>query len=145
MYTILERGDIIKQFDQEVKKAFPQVHEYNVIIFGSFLSEEYSQGSDIDIAVFSLNSILMRKLYWFTVEYFERLNIDCDVIEIRLSDSQYIAVNAILDHKYEITDYVPEELIKYIKNMVRIYGNNPMKYSINKLCEEVESNGSSWR
>jgi len=110
---------------------------YNILIFGSFLTERYSENSDIDIGVFSLESGLTFRLYNFTKDYFEQLEIDSDVIRMHLSDSQYLNISIILSQQYAVTDYCPAELISYTKRLLEQYGTNPQAAIVRELRQEA--------
>lgn len=56
MHSIEQRTQVVEAFARELKKLFPQTNQYNVLIFGSFLTERFTEASDIDIGSFSLNS-----------------------------------------------------------------------------------------
>lgn len=123
--TYSERLKMVDDFAEAIKKKYPQINRYNILIFGSFLTERYSENSDIDIGIFSLESGLAFRLYNFTKDYFEHLGIDGDVIRIHLFDSQYINISIILSQQYAVTDYCPAELISYVKRMLEQYGASP--------------------
>lgn len=132
-----ERLQIVEKFAQAVKTQFPQVDRYNILIFGSFLTERYSSDSDIDIGIFSLTPGIGFRLYSYTKEYFDNLGIPSDVVRMRLLDSQYINVSIVLGQRYAVTDYCPEELTDYTKNMIEKYGNNPQQMIVYQMRQEV--------
>jgi len=135
--TYAERLKIVDDYAKAIKKKYPQINRYNILIFGSFLTERYSENSDIDIGVFSLESGLTFRLYNFTKDYFEQLEIDIDVIRMHLSDSQYLNISIILSQQYAVTDYCPAELISYTKRMLEQYGTNPQAAIVRELRQEA--------
>ena len=132
-----ERVQVVEKFAQAVKTQFPQVDRYNILVFGSFLTERYSSDSDIDIGVFSLSPGIGFRLYSFTKEYFDNLGIPSDVVRMRLLDSQYINMSIVLGQQYAVTDYCPQELIDYTKNMIEKYGDNPQEAILHKMRQEA--------
>lgn len=132
-----ERRKIVEEYANAVKKEFPCTGEYNVLVFGSFLTERCEPDSDIDIGILSLNPGLTFRIYAFTKEYFERLRIDCDVIRMRLVKTQYINISIVTGHTYAATDYCPEELISYMKQMLEEYGDSPQETIVKAMREEV--------
>lgn len=125
--TYAERIKIVEDYASAVRRKYPQTEQYNVLVFGSFLTDRYSDDSDIDIGVFSLIPNLTYRLYAFTKDYFEEIGLRNDVVRMRLSELQYINLAIILGQKYAVTDYCPEELIDYTKKMLDKYGDNPQE------------------
>lgn len=125
--TYSERLQIVEKFAHNVRIQFPQADQYNVLIFGSFLTERYSEDSDIDIGVFSLAPGLSFRIYSYIKEYFDKLEIPSDVVRMRLADSQYINLSIVLGQQYAVTEYCPWELIDYTKRMLEKYGENPQE------------------
>lgn len=144
MYHKEQRERIIQDMEQSLTKEFPQTNQYNVLIFGSFLTDRYHEDSDIDIGVFSLDERLMFQIYMYLCDYFDNMNIDHDIIRMVLDENQYINVNIILYHEREVTDYCPEELIEYTRKMVDLYGTNPMETIRKKIVQEVGLNDNNW-
>lgn len=126
MYSMEQREKIIQEMEQSLKGEFPQTNQYNVLVFGSFLTDRYHEDSDIDIGVFSLDERLMFQIYMYLCDYLDKLGIEYDIVRMILDENQYINVNIILYHERELTDYCPEELINYTRKMVDLYGTNPM-------------------
>lgn len=134
---LLERNQIVEQYACAIRKLYPQTDRYNILIFGSFLTERYSKSSDIDIGIFSLIPGLSFRLYSFTKDYFDKLNIPNDVVRMRLVKSQYINIPIITGQKYAVTEYCPTELINYIKQMITQYGDNPQEIAVKQMRQEV--------
>ncbi|WP_277405541.1 nucleotidyltransferase family protein [Lacrimispora xylanisolvens] len=114
--TVTERLKVVEDFAAAIKQKYPQTDQYNVLIFGSFLTERYTYESDIDIGIFSMIPGLTFRLYSFTKDYFDQLNIDSDVVRMNLSESQYINISIVTGQKFAVTDYCPESLIDYTKD-----------------------------
>lgn len=144
MYSMEQREKIVQEMEQSIKGQFPQTNQYNVLIFGSFLTDRYHEGSDIDIGVFSLDERLMFRIYIYLCDYLDALGIKYDIIRMRLDENQYINVNIILYHERELTDYCPEELIDYTRKMIDLYGTNPMDAIRKKIVQEVGLNDNDW-
>lgn len=144
MYSMEQREKIIQEMEQSLKGEFPQTNQYNVLIFGSFLTDRYHEDSDIDIGVFSLDERLMFQIYMYLCDYLDKLGIKYDIVRMILDEDQYINVNIILYHERELTDYCPEELINYTRKMVDLYGTNPMDAIRKKIVQEVGLNDNDW-
>lgn len=144
MYSMEQREKIIQEMEQSLKGEFPQTNQYNVLIFGSFLTDRYHEDSDIDIGVFSLDERLMFQIYMYLCDYLDKLGIKYDIVRMILDENQYINVNIILYHERELTDCCPEELINYTRKMVDLYGTNPMDAIRKKIVQEVGLNDNDW-
>lgn len=135
--TVSERLKIVEAFAEAIKREFPQMDQYNILIFGSFLTEQYTEESDIDIGIFSLVPAFAFRLYSFTKDYFEELGIDSDVVRMKLSESQYINISIVTGQQYAVTEYCPNVLIEYIKNMIAYYGNSPQEVVVRQMRQEA--------
>lgn len=135
--TVSERLKVVEDFATAIRHEYPQTDQYNVLIFGSFLTERYADESDIDIGIFSMIPGLTFRLYSFTKDYFDQLNIDSDVVRMNLSESQYINISIVTGQKFAVTDYCPESLIDYTKKMIGCYGDNPQEMIVKQLRQEV--------
>lgn len=135
--TVSERLKVVEDFAAAIRQKYPQTDQYNVLIFGSFLTERYTDESDIDIGIFSMMPGLTFRLYSFTKDYFDQLNIDSDVVRMKLSESQYINISIVTGQKYAVTDYCPEMLIDYTKKMIARYGDNPQEMIMKQMRQEA--------
>lgn len=135
--TAEERLRIVENYAAAVKQKYPQTDQYNILVFGSYLTERYTECSDIDIGIFSLIPGLSFRLYSFTKEYFDRLGIANDVIRMKLSDSQYINISIVTGQRYAVTDYCPAELIEYVKKMISMYGESPQETVVRNMRREM--------
>lgn len=134
---ISKRRKIAEDYAGAVRAEYPQTEQYNILLFGSFLTERYTAESDIDIGIFSFIPGLSFRLYSFTKDYFEQLGIECDVVRMRLLESQYINISIITGQTYAVTEYCPQELIDYTKKMIARYGENPQKTAVMQMRQEV--------
>jgi len=135
--TVSERLKVVEDFAAAIRQKYPQTDQYNVLIFGSFLTERYTDESDIDIGIFSMMPGLTFRLYSFTKDYFDQLDIDSDVVRMKLSESQYINISIVTGQKYAVTDYCPEMLIDYTKKMIARYGDNPQEMIVKQMRQEA--------
>lgn len=135
MLSLEERKQLVLRFSEDVKAEFPQTDQYNILIFGSFLTENYTEHSDIDLAVVSEDARLMHRVRDYVLDYFEKEKLLCDVIEISFEEEKAVNLEAILTHYETVTDYVPEILIEYAKKLIELYGYHPMK----KVCENISA------
>ena len=135
--TVSERLKVVEDFAAAIRQKYQQTDQYNVLIFGSFLTERYTDESDIDIGIFSMIPGLTFRLYSFTKDYFDQLDIDSDVVRMKLSESQYINISIVTGQKYAVTDYCPEMLIDYTKKMIARYGDNPQEMIVKQMRQEA--------
>ena len=135
--TFSERLKVVEDFAAAIRQKYTQTDQYNVLIFGSFLTERYTDESDIDIGISSMIPGLTFRLYSFTKDYFDQLDIDSDVIRMKLSESQYINISIVTGQKYAVTDYCPEILIDYTKSMIARYGDNPQEMIVKQMRQEA--------
>lgn len=135
--TVSERLRVVEDFAAAIRQMYPQTDQYNVLIFGSFLTERYTDESDIDIGIFSMIPGFTFRLYSFTKDYFDQLDIDSEVVRMKLSESQYINISIVTGQKYAVTDYCPEILIEYTKKMIARYGDNPQKMIVKQMRQEA--------
>ena len=137
MFDLMQRSKIVGRFEIDIKFQFPQVDRYNVLIFGSFLTEKFHESSDIDVGIFTLDNRLMSQLFLFVLDYFKELDIPCDVVKMYMDYDQYINTSIILYHNRTLTEYCPNELIQYTKKMIDLYGQNPMDTVRQRIVQEV--------
>lgn len=83
MFSLQQREQIVKNFIYDITKEFQNLKQYNIFIFGSFLTSDYTEDSDIDIGILSIRPGLTFRLYSFTKEYFDNLGIVNDVVWMR--------------------------------------------------------------
>ncbi|MCI8662193.1 MAG: nucleotidyltransferase domain-containing protein [Hungatella sp.] len=123
------RDEQISAADPEKEKAISRLYEllalqkkveqefgnndYNVFIFGSYLNTSFVEGkSDIDIAVYTENFNLYKRLALYLETYFEQKGVHSDIfyIDITMKAPIYCAP---LKSKVQFTDYFPPELIHF--------------------------------
>lgn len=84
--------------------------DYNVFIFGSYPTVRYMDGkSDIDIAIYTKDFSLYKKIALFLDDYFEEQHIDPDIFYIDTTMDAPLFC-APLKSAIQFTDYFPEEL-----------------------------------
>ncbi len=89
--------------------------EYNVFVFGSYLTTRYDEGrSDIDIAIYSEDFGLYKRLALYLEEYFKIKGVASDIfyIDISMEAPVYCAP---LKSRVQFTDYYPEKLANFEK------------------------------
>lgn len=87
---------------------------YNVFVFGSYLTTSYVEGkSDIDIAIYSQDFNLYKKLSAYLEEYFLNRKIKSDIFYIDLSMEAPVYC-APLTSRVQFTDYFPQELQEFL-------------------------------
>ena len=102
------------ELQKKMESVFGSDH-YNVFVFGSYLTTKYVEGqSDIDIAIYSREFDLYKKLALFLEEYFDEMGIVSDIFYIDISMEAPIYC-APLKSKVQLTDYFPQELVDFYK------------------------------
>lgn len=86
---------------------------YNVFVFGSYVTTKYVEGqSDIDIAIYSEDFNLYKRLSLYLEEFFNRKGIKSDIFFVDTTmEAPFYCVP--LKSKIQFTDYFPEELIAF--------------------------------
>lgn len=106
-------GELLR-LQKEIELKFGE-EKYNVFIFGSYITLQYQEGkSDIDIAIYSPDFELYKRLSCYLEEYFWRKGIKSDIFFI---DTTVVApvYCAPLTSKIQFTNFFPEELIDFRK------------------------------
>ena len=89
--------------------------EYNVFVFGSYLTTHYQEGkSDIDLAIYTEDFELYKRLSLYLEEYFDVIGVESDIfyIDIAMEAPIYCAP---LKSKVQFTDYYPQKLQDFYK------------------------------
>lgn len=110
----MERLKELLELQKKIELEFGE-KDYNVFIFGSYLTLQYQDGkSDIDIAIYSKNFELYKRLSCYLEEYFMRKGIRSDIfyIDTTIEAPVYCAP---LTSKVQFTDFLPEELVDFRK------------------------------
>lgn len=87
--------------------------DYNIFVFGSYLTTKFVEGkSDIDIAVYTENFSLYKKLALYLEEYFCQRGVKSDIfyIDTTMVTPVYCAP---LKSEVQLTDYYPEKLVNF--------------------------------
>lgn len=114
----MERLYGLLALQKEVEKRFGDTG-YNVFVFGSYLTTKYKEGeSDIDIAIYSEDFELYKRLSWYLEEYFKQRGVESDIFYIDLSMEAPIYC-APLNAKVQFTDYYPERLVDFERSCQR--------------------------
>lgn len=97
---------------KQIERSFGK-DRYNVFVFGSYLTTRFIEGkSDIDIAVYTKDFDLYKKLALYLEEYFDEKGISSDIFYIDTTMEAPIYC-APLRSKVQFTDYFPKELADF--------------------------------
>jgi len=108
----LDRLHDLLILQQEVVEKFGE-NNYNVFIFGSYPTTRYDdENSDIDIAVYTPDFNLYKRLSCYLEEYFDARDIPSDIFFIDSSVEAPIYCTA-LNAKVQFTEYYPEQLVEF--------------------------------
>lgn len=112
-YTWKERCDFAAQMQSDLTARFGE-DEYNVFLFGSFLREDYDpESSDIDLALYAKDFILLLDIRTFIENYLEERDIPYSIIQLNENDEYaFVALDALWKN-VSVTDYFPESLLTY--------------------------------
>lgn len=98
--------------------------DYNVFVFGSYLTTRYEEGkSDIDIAIYSEDFGLYKRLSCYLEEYFARKGVGSDIFYVDTTMTAPIYC-APLSSKVQFTDYYPQKLVEFKKECQEILEEN---------------------
>ena len=105
LYELLElQKKVEKQFGSE---------EYNIFIFGSYVTISYVEGqSDIDIAIYTEDFDLYKRISVYLEGYFAEKGIESDIFYIDLTMEAPVYC-APLKSKIQFTDYYPKKLVEF--------------------------------
>lgn len=108
----LERLKGIVELQKEIEIEFGD-DGYNVFIFGSYVTNRYKEGvSDIDIAIYTEDFKLYKRLSLYMEEYFKQKSIASDIFYIDTSVEAPIYC-APLKSKIQFTNYYPKKLVNF--------------------------------
>ena len=118
------------------KKTEEQFGEdgYNIFVFGSYVTTSYVEGqSDIDIAVYTENFDLYKRLSVYLEQYFAEKGIESDIFYIDLTMEAPVYC-APLKSNVQFTDYYPQKLVEFgercqQKNVGLLRNNRKIDYS----------------
>lgn len=124
MDTLIKREDYVNKLKAAIREKFPSKN-YQVWIFGSFLTNDYTPQSDIDIAIYCADIPLLLDIKDFIDEYLSFDKLKHDIVIFEFNDEHYINIPIALYGK-TLTDYMPPNIIEFIKRMIDKWTINPM-------------------
>ena len=117
MRTLDEENAIARLYEllnlqKDVEEKFGS-NEYNVFVFGSYLTTSYVEGkTDIDIAIYSEDFNLYKRISLYLETYFRNKGVASDIFYIDVSMQAPIYC-APLRSKVQFTDYYPKKLEEF--------------------------------
>ena len=112
--NLMKRLYELLELQKAVEKEFGE-DGYNVFIFGSYINTTYAEGqSDIDIAVYTEDFELYKKISLYLEEYYNDKGIQSNIFFIDLSMVAPVYC-APLTSKVQFTDYYPQKLLDFEK------------------------------
>lgn len=122
--TLEERKSFIEKMTDYVRENFKD--NFNLFIFGSFLTEEFEKDSDLDMAIYTRGDML--ELDFIVNDFLKDYEIACDTIMIKPEFcTNFIDINALCG--YRCTDWFPEELKRHLAELTFLNMEN-MKWRI---------------
>jgi len=112
-----ERIRDLNVLQKELDSNFAET-DYNVFVFGSYPTIRYNADSDVDIAVYTKDLELYKKVSIIIEDFFRNRGIPLDLfyIDINLPAPIYLAP---LRAQIQFTDYFPAELKEFEKECER--------------------------
>lgn len=105
LYELLE-------LQRTVEKQFG-VDGYNIFVFGSYVTTSYVEGqSDIDIAIYTEDFDLYKRIAVYLEGYFAGKGIESDIFYIDLTMEAPVYC-APLKSNVQFTDYYPKKLVEF--------------------------------
>lgn len=117
---LLNRLNIIQKLQEELIIKFGQ-EDYNIFLFGSFLTERFETGnSDVDFAVYTKNTSKYIEIADCVLDFFKVYKIEVDIfyIDINYPAPVYCAP---LSSKIQFTNYYPKKLKKFYEQCKEQY------------------------
>ncbi len=121
LLSIDARKQFVERFQKELLLKFA-VPNYQVWIFGSFLTDEFDADSDIDVGVYCEDLGLLMELYHYIDEYMTWYGLEHDIVIVEMKKSHHINV-PILMHGKTLTEYTSDSWQQYVQEMVQIWGS----------------------
>lgn len=122
--TLAEREQYVNKLKIAIEKKFSQ-KDFQVWVFGSFLTDDYTPQSDIDVAIYCADIPLLLDIKDFIDEYLSNDKLKHDIIIFEFNDEHYINIPIALYGK-TLTEYQPPHIIEFIKQMIDKWTINPM-------------------
>ena len=124
--TIEERITFVKELKSKIEHEFTD-NNYQVFVFGSFLTEEYTPDkSDIDIGIYCESIALAIDMKHFIEEELNKIKLDNDIIIMELTDNSYMNI-PIFMYGEPLFNYIREEFIVNLKSLISKWGTNPFE------------------
>lgn len=121
LLTLEERKDFVERFKEELLQKFA-VPDYQVWIFGSFLTDEFDSDSDIDIGLYCGNLGRLMELYHYVDEYMQWYGLEHDLVIVEMKTTHYINI-PILVYGKPLTEYMPEGWKEYVRELTKLWGS----------------------
>lgn len=102
-------------------------NQYNIFVFGSYITVNYIEGvSDIDVAVYTEDFDLYKKISLYIEEYFEKRQIKSDIfyIDINMAAPVYTAP---LNSKVQLTGFYPPCLEEFRRACQKVLDQTKMR------------------
>lgn len=118
-YQLNFRLKMIQDLQSKILKKFGD-SDYNVFLFGSFLTEDFvPEKSDVDFAIYTENFDKYLEIYCFIDDYFALKNIKRDIfyIDTTIVDPIYCAP---LSSVLRFTDFYPEKLNSFYCECLKV-------------------------
>lgn len=122
--SLIQREKYVNKLNKAIKDKFPQ-ENYQVWVFGSFLTDEYTSQSDIDIAIYCTDIPLLLGIRDFIDEYLSNDMLRHDIVIFEFNDEHYINIPIVLYGK-TLTEYEPPNIVEFMKQMISKWTTNPM-------------------
>ena len=123
---LVDRIKFAETLKNEIEKKFTD-ENYQVFIFGSFLTEDYIPNkSDIDIGIYSEKIDTAIDIKYFVKSILQSNNLENDIIIMQLTDDDYMNI-PIFMYGQPLFSYIRDEFIDNLKSLIEKWGTNPFE------------------
>lgn len=126
MFNTLEgREKFVNNLKNDILQQFTNSN-YQIWIFGSFLTDEYVYGeSDIDIGIFCDDISELCDIYDWIDNHLNKENIEHDLVIVELDNDRYYMNIPIMLYGKPIMEYFTDKFIDNLKHLINIWGTDP--------------------
>ena len=124
--TLIDRRNYVEELKRKIEQKFTE-NNYQVFIFGSFLTEDYiTNESDIDIGVYCESIAMAIEMKHFIEKELEDIQLKNDIIIMELTDDSYMNI-PIFMYGQPLFSYMRDEFIDNLKSLITKWGTNPFE------------------
>lgn len=119
------RRELLMELQGSLAEIFPE-EDYNVVIFGSFITNDFKPDSDVDAVVYCQNTERQYVIARYVECFFEDIGISSDILQYHYDSSAVIYYRAFMSG-IKLTDYYPRELKAQLYLLWKEYDKRQME------------------